>query len=161
MPDSNTSVKPWSKRQEKFGKAFIKKIARLQTFVYERSHGRIWHTFLGAPCAILSTRGRKTGELRKTPLLFIHDGQDVVMAASQGGFSSLPMWYLNLKANPSVSIQVGAVKRSMVAREAETAEKARLWPLLDEIYSGYAEYRERTHGIRDIPIIIFSPKDLT
>lgn len=160
MSSSNSSqvVKPWTAKQEKFGKLFIKKIARWQTKVYELTGGKLWHTFLGAPCAILTTTGRKSGQQRKTPLLFLLDGDSVVMAASQGGFSTLPAWYLNIKSSPDVQIQIGANKRNMLAREASESEKERLWPMLDEIYDGYAEYRARTQGVRDIPILIFTAK---
>ncbi|MCK5880901.1 MAG: nitroreductase family deazaflavin-dependent oxidoreductase [Sinobacterium sp.] len=156
MPKDLGNIKPWSSKQEKFGKAFIKKIAGWQVKVYELTNGRLWNTFLGAPCAVLTTTGRKSGLERKTPLLYLRDGNSVIMAASQGGFSSLPMWYLNIVASPRVSIQIGSEKRLMFAREASEQEKLRLWPMLDEIYDGYAEYRARTKGVRDIPILIFT-----
>ena len=78
------------------------------------------------------------------------------MVASQGGFSTLPMWYLNIIANPEVNIQIKASKRKMHGRVATDEEKQRLWPMLDGIYEGYQEYRARTRGVRDIPIIIFT-----
>ncbi|NRA41796.1 MAG: nitroreductase family deazaflavin-dependent oxidoreductase [Pseudomonadales bacterium] len=153
------TYKPWSAGQEKFGKRFIKRIGKWQTFVYEKTNGKLWNTFLGAPCAILTTIGRKSGEPRKTPLLYMREGNDVVMVASQGGFSTMPLWYRNIQANPEVSIQIGAEKRQMRAREASESEKTLLWPKLDAIYEGYKEYRARTEGIRDIPILIFSAID--
>ena len=156
MAKNYDDMKPWSAKQEKFGKRFIKRIAKWQTFVYEKTNGRFWNTFLGAPCAILTTTGRKTGEARKTPLLFLEQDNEVVMVASQGGFSTLPFWYLNIKANPTVHIQIGANKRKMQAREASEDEKQALWPKLDAIYEGYKEYRARTKGVPEIPILIFS-----
>ena len=148
---------PWTAGQEKFGKFFIKRVGKWQTFVYELTGGRIWKTFLGAPVAILTTTGHKTGEKRKTPLLYLRDEDNVIMAASQGGFSTEPFWYKNICANPEVEIQIGNSKNTMIARHATTEEKADLWPKLDAVYAGYQEYRARTRGIRDIPILIFSP----
>ena len=147
---------PWSARQEKFGKSFIKKIAKWQTAVYEATGGRLWNTFLGAPVAILTTTGHKSGAARKTPLLYLEQGNDVVMVASQGGFSTEPYWYKNILSNPVVQIQIGNNKRTMQARIATDEEKETLWPKLDAIYEGYKEYRARTRNIRVIPIVIFS-----
>jgi deazaflavin-dependent oxidoreductase (nitroreductase family) len=148
---------PWSAKQEAFGKFFIKRIGKWQTAVYEATGGRLWNKFLGVHCAILTTTGRKTGEARKTPLLYLQQGDEVVMVASQGGFSTEPFWYKNIQANPEVFVQIGANKRAMRARNASDEEKQELWPKLDAIYEGYKEYRARTKNIRVIPIVIFSP----
>ena len=150
------NIEPWSKSEEKFGKWLIKKIGPAQTFVYEATGGRFWHTFLGAECAILTTTGNKTGKKRKTPLLYLENGDDIVMVASQAGFSTDPYWYKNLKKNPQATIQIGTKIRTMFAREATENEKLALWPQLDAIYEGYKEYRARAKGIREIPIVIFS-----
>jgi deazaflavin-dependent oxidoreductase (nitroreductase family) len=155
---TDLSVAPWSVRQERFGKWLIKRIGKWQTFVYELTGGRLWSRFLGVECAILTTTGRKSGEPRKTPLLYLAQGDEVVMVASQGGFSSMPLWYRNLQASPEALVQVGTNKRQMVARDANPQEREQLWPQLDALYSGYQEYRARTEGVREIPIVIFSAK---
>ena len=146
----------WTAKEERLGKWIIKKISKAQTFIYELTGGRVWNKFLGVPCAILTTTGSKTGQQRKTPLLYLEEGGDVIMVASQGGFSTEPYWYKNLKAKPRAIIQIGSCKREMVARDATEEEKERLWPKLDAIYEGYKEYRARTRDIRVIPIVIFS-----
>lgn len=148
--------KPYTPAQERFGEWFIKTLGRMQVWVYEKSDGRLWNTFLKAPCAILTTTGRKSGEPRKTPLLYMEDGDQVVMVASKGGMSRAPLWYRNIQANPRVCIQIGARRRDMEAREATPDEEIRLWPMLQAIYPGYAEYRARCEGVRHIPILIFS-----
>lgn len=148
--------KPYTPAQERFGEWFIKTLGRMQVWVYEKSDGRLWNTFLKAPCAILTTTGRKSGEPRKTPLLYMEDGDQVVMVASKGGMSRAPLWYRNIQANPRVRIQIGARRRDMEAREATPDEENRLWPMLQAIYPGYAEYRARCEGVRHIPILIFS-----
>lgn len=156
--EAGKDFKPYSARQEKFGEWFIKKIGAMQVWVYEKTHGKLWNTFLGGPVAILTTMGRKSGEPRKTPLLYLEVGDEVVMVASKGGMSKAPLWYLNIQANPEVQIQIGGRKRTMVARHATESEEAMLWPKLDAMYSGYVEYRARCEGVRKIPVLVFSEK---
>lgn len=146
---------PWSATQEKFGKWIIKKIGKSQVKIYELTGGRIWNTFLGAPCAILTTTGNKTGVKRKTPLLYLIDQNQIVLVASQGGFSTLPFWYRNLQKTPEATIQIGKTIHKVSAKEADEQRKAELWPKLDAMYEGYKEYRARTKGVREIPILLF------
>ena len=87
-------VKPYTPGQEKFGSWIISRIGRWQTTVYELTGGRLWNTFLGGRVAILTVVGRKTGKVRKIPLLYLRQGEDVVMTASKGGMSKLPVWWL-------------------------------------------------------------------
>lgn len=152
------TYKPWTEKQERFGKKFIKRIAKWQTWVYEKTNGRIWNKFLGVHCAILTTTGKKTGLPRKTPLLYLKDGDNIVMVASQGGFSTEPFWYKNLCHTHKAQIQIGGEKYQVTSRDATEDEATDLWPKLDAIYKGYAEYRARTEGIRVIPIVIFTPE---
>lgn len=153
------SMQAWTEKEEKFGKKFIKKIAKWQTKVFEISGGRLWNTFLGCPCAILTTTGAKSGLERKTPLLYLEDGNNIVMVASTGGFSKDPFWYKNICNKPQVFVQIKSEKKAMIAREATADEREDLWPKLDAIYDGYQEYRARTRGIREIPIMIFSQEE--
>jgi deazaflavin-dependent oxidoreductase (nitroreductase family) len=155
--NESPEFKPYTHGQEKFGEWIIKKIGRWQTRVYEWTGGRVWHKFLGSECAILTTTGRKSGEPRKTPLLFLREGDDVIMVASKGGMTTLPLWYRNIEANSTVHIQIGKVKKQYIARDADAAEADSLWPKLDEVYDGYAEYRARLVGKRGVPVVIFTP----
>ena len=132
-------------------------MGRWQTAVYELTGGRLWNTFLGGPVAILTVTGRKTGRVRKIPLLYLKQGDDVVMTASKGGMSKLPVWYHNVVAADTVDIQVGAEKKTYRMREATPEEEIDLWPQLEAMYPDYKEYRARTEGVRSIPILIFSP----
>ena len=147
-------IKPYTAFQEWFGTKLIKNYGSLQTWLYEVSGGRLANRFMGVPCAILTTTGRKTGKKRKTPLLYIEDNKRIIIAATKGGMSTAPIWYLNLMANPDVDFQIASHKRRMKARKANAEEAAELWPKLDSIYSGYAEYRQRLQGIREAPVII-------
>ena len=150
-------VKPFTPQQEKFGSWIISKVGRWQTTVYELTGGRLWNTFLGGPVAILTTVGRKSGLVRKVPLLFLRDGENVVMTASKGGMSKLPVWYFNVVAADTSQIQIGKEKKTYRMREADAAEETRLWPALDAMYPDYKDYRARTEGVRNIPVLIFVP----
>lgn len=149
--------KPYTPGQEKFGEWFIKNLGGWQTRVYEWTGGRLWNKFLGVHCAILTTTGRKSGQPRKSPLLYLRRGDSIVMVASKGGMTTMPLWYRNIEANPRVQIQIGADKQDYIARDAHAEEEQRLWPELDELYDGYAEYRARVEGKRRVPVVIFEP----
>jgi deazaflavin-dependent oxidoreductase (nitroreductase family) len=150
-------IQRYTPKQEKFGSWIISKVGRWQTTVYELTGGRLWNTFLGGPVAILTTVGRKSGQVRKVPLLYLRHGDEVVMTASKGGMSKLPIWYFNVAAADTVDIQIGSVKKTYRMREANAGEEALLWPKLEAMYPDYKEYRARTEGVRHIPVLIFSP----
>tara|TARA_R110002049_G_scaffold85550_17_gene217507 strand:+ start:1338 stop:1805 length:468 start_codon:yes stop_codon:yes gene_type:complete len=150
-------IQPYTPKQEKFGSWVISKVGRWQTTVYELTGGRLWNTFLGGPVAILTTVGRKSGLVRKVPLLFLKHGDEVVMTASKGGMSKLPVWYHNVVAAETSDIQIGNQKRTYRMREANAEEEEMLWPKLEEMYPDYKEYRARTEGVRTIPVLIFTP----
>src|SRR6201747_908553 len=97
----------------------IKWMSRLNTLAYKVSGGKVGGSFLqGAPVALLTTTGRKTGQPRVSPLLFLRDGDRVIVAASRGGSAKNPLWYLNLKANPKVQVQVKKDVLDLTARDA-------------------------------------------
>ena len=154
----NKTVKPFSPRQERFGRFVINLFGRWQVRVYRLTGGRLWNTFLGAPVAIFTITGRKSGKPRHVPLLYVRDGDNVVIAATQGGMSTYPIWYRNMLANPSVQCQIGSERKEYCVRRASEVEEVRLWPLLDSIYDGYAEYRARLAGLRDAPVMILEPR---
>lgn len=134
----------------------IKWMSRLNTAAYKVSGGRVGGKFLqGAPVALLTTIGRKTGQPRVSPLLFLRDGDRVVLVASQGGRANNPMWYLNLKANPKVTVQVKKEVLQLTARDATEAEREHYWPQLVAIYSSFDDYQSWTDRV--IPIIICDP----
>ena len=152
------NIQPYSERQEKFGTWLIRNIGKWQVAVYRATGGRVWNRFLGAPVAILTSTGHKSGEIRRTPLLFLEQGETVVIAASKGGMSKPPVWMLNLQKKPTCEIQIGAVNRPMLARIASAEEEKVLWPKLTAIYADFAEYRARTEGVRHIPLFVLEPR---
>jgi deazaflavin-dependent oxidoreductase (nitroreductase family) len=111
----------------------------------------------GTPTVVLHNRGAKTGKLRKTPLAYISDGDDVILTASKGGAAEHPAWLHNVKANPDVELWVGSRGGPYTAQVATAEEKARLWPLITQFYSGYDDYQRRA-GKREIQVVICSPK---
>ncbi|CDO07466.1 nitroreductase family deazaflavin-dependent oxidoreductase [Mycolicibacterium cosmeticum] len=134
----------------------IKWMSRAQTWLFKKSGGKLANKFLrGAEVGILTTTGRKTGELRDSPLLFLQEGSRIVLVASQGGRATNPMWYLNLKANPNISFQTKKEKLNLIARDATDAERDEYWPKLDAMYADFANYRSYTD--RKIPIVICDP----
>jgi deazaflavin-dependent oxidoreductase (nitroreductase family) len=135
----------------------IKWMSRVNTLAYKVSGGRVGGTFLqGAPVALLTTIGRKSGEPRVSPLLFLRDGDRVVLVASQGGRTNNPMWYLNLRANPKVTVQIKKEVLQLTARDATEAERAQYWPELVAMYSSFEDYQSWTERV--IPIVICDPR---
>lgn len=134
----------------------IKQMSRANTWIFKKSNGRFGDKFLrGAPVGILTTIGRKTGEPRESPLLFLQEGRRIVLVASQGGRATNPMWYLNLTANPTVSFQTKTEVLKLTARDATDTERDEYWPKLDAMYPDFKDYRSYTD--RKIPIVICDP----
>ena len=125
---------------------------------YERTGGQEANTLLdtGLPVVIFTTRGAKSGKLRKNPLMKVeHDGV-YAMVASQGGAPKHPTWYFNLKAHPDqVTVQDGDRVRDGVAREVEGEEYDQWWERAVAAYRDYADYQQKTD--RKIPIVLVEP----
>ncbi len=124
--------------------------------IYRLSSGRIGGSFAGTPVYLLITTGRKSGRERAQPLLFIEDGENLAVAASNFGHGHHPAWYLNLKADPNVVIEKRGERAPMAAEEAQGEERARLWERFAEVYAGYRVYETRTD--RKIPVIVLKPR---
>lgn len=146
-----------------FALRVTKYAARLQTFLYRRTGGRIggMHRVGSAfrkpvPTLLLDHVGRTSGRRYTTPLLYLEDGADLVVVASSGGMRNDPQWYRNLVAQPDVTVQVGREVREVRARTAGPQEQARLWPRLVELYSDYATYAAWTE--REIPVVVLAPR---
>jgi deazaflavin-dependent oxidoreductase (nitroreductase family) len=128
---------------------------REQVETYERTGGREANTLLdtGLPVIIVTTRGNKSGKLRKTPLMRVeHDGE-YALVASMGGAPRHPVWYYNLKADPgAVVVQDGAEPFDAALREVSGSERDEWWKRAVAAYPPYAEYQERTE--RTIPVFV-------
>lgn len=123
---------------------------------YEATGGKVGHDWNGTSCLVLRTRGRKTGQVRKFPLIYARDGKDFVIVASKGGAPEHPGWYRNLLAHPDVEIQVRGDVTPVRARTATPAEKARVWPLMTAQWPDYDAYQKKTP--REIPVVLLSPR---
>jgi deazaflavin-dependent oxidoreductase (nitroreductase family) len=133
----------------------LKYFARAHISVYRRTNGRLGARLLWFPVALLTTTGRKSGEPRTTPTLYLRDGDRVILPASFGGRADNPTWYLNLKANPKVEVQIRAERLQLSARDAIDQERDEYWPALTKIYPPYQGYRDATDRV--IPLVVCEP----
>jgi F420H(2)-dependent quinone reductase len=131
----------------------LRRLMGLHTVAYRATRGLVGHRVPGGPPMLLLDHvGAKSGVKRTSPLVYVEDGDDVVLVASKGGNPKNPAWFHNLKANPDTTVQIGAEKRPVRARVATDAERERLWPKAVATYSGYDGYQKRTG--RKIPLVV-------
>ena len=150
-----TRLPPWTPTQERLASVVVRLMTAANVWLYRLSGGRLGGTFLrGAPVCLVTTTGKRSGQLRTVALLYLADGDGIVLVASKGGMSHHPAWYHNMLAHPEVEVQIGAITRAMRARRASDAEKAALWPKLVAMYRDYDDYQART--TRNIPVMILS-----
>ena len=109
----------------------------------------------GLPTLLLTCIGRKSGEARTTPLVFMQDGEEMVIVGSLAGYDSHPAWVLNLDANPKCTVQLDANEMSAVARHASDAERAELWPRLAAMFPPWGFFQDQTD--RPFAVVILSP----
>lgn len=126
--------------------------------MYLESNGEKGHHWRGMKTLLLTTRGRKSGKLRRTALIYGQDGENYLIVASNGGADNHPLWYLNLSENPEVEIQVGTDKFKAHARTANAEEKPRLWAIMSKIFPTYDSYVVKAGKAgRVIPLVIIEP----
>lgn len=131
-------------------------ITKIHLFVYTKTGGWIGGRLPGRKRFLLLTSiGRKTGMRRVIPLLYTAVGKTFVVVGSNAGDDRPPAWLLNLQAQPEARVQAGTEHHEVKAREAEGDELARLWPVLEEAYPPYRNYRSRTE--REIPVLVLEP----
>ncbi|MEX2204969.1 MAG: nitroreductase family deazaflavin-dependent oxidoreductase [Myxococcota bacterium] len=120
--------------------------------LYRATGGRIGGSLGALRVLLLTTTGRKSGRPRSAPLVYFEDGERLVIIGSNGGGSSDPLWWQNLKANPEARVQLGADTRRVRARLATPDERARLWPRVKAENPAYAGYERKTR--RQIPVVV-------
>ena len=138
--------------------------SNVQARVFALTNGRIGHRWrIGAgftkpaPTLLLENVGRKSGKTFTTPVLFLEDGPNLVVVASQGGMRNNPQWYANLIAHPDTRVHLRKERgRPVRARLADDEERARLWPMLVDLYADFAKYEAWTD--RKIPVLILEPR---
>ena len=119
---------------------------------YVESDGRKGHRWQGVDTLLLTTRGRRTGKLRRTALIYGVHGDAYVVVGSKGGSQRHPLWYLNLVADPKVTVQVGPDVFQATARTATRDERSALWRQMASIWPQYDTYQEKTD--REIPLVV-------
>ncbi|MEV6906120.1 nitroreductase family deazaflavin-dependent oxidoreductase [Amycolatopsis sp. NPDC051071] len=128
-----------------------------QTRTYLASGGTEGHESNGLYTLIVATTGRRTGEPRRTCLIYGKSGDDFVVVASKAGADEDPAWFKNLEAEPSVGVQAGTRRFTARARVASEEERAILWPQMARIFPLYEEYARKTERV--IPIVLLTPQD--
>ncbi len=142
----------------------LRRLMKGHAIVYRATHGLVGHRFPGAPPMLLLDHvGARSAKRRTTPLIYALDpqsrgagGEDVLLVASKGGHPKNPAWFHNLMANPDTTIQIGSRRLNVHARVADPEERKRLWPVVVDVYGGYAVYQRRTE--REIPVVVLEPR---
>ncbi|MCW3021707.1 MAG: nitroreductase family deazaflavin-dependent oxidoreductase [Conexibacter sp.] len=119
---------------------------------YEETGGEEGHDWEGTQTLILTTTGRKSGDERKSALIYGEHGGDHLVVASKGGAPEPPAWYLNLQAQPEVQVQVKGERFTARARDATPEEKPELWAIMTGHWPAYDEYQTKTD--RPIPVVV-------
>jgi F420H(2)-dependent quinone reductase len=127
-----------------------------QVELYESSGGTKGVTIQGVPCVVMTMRGRRTGKVRKAAVMRVEHEGTYAAVASKGGDDHHPGWYLNLLAQPDVTLQDGPTVHDVRAREVEGDEKARWWARATEVWPPYDEYQRNTD--RSIPVVLLEPR---
>jgi F420H(2)-dependent quinone reductase len=123
--------------------------------VYRATGGKLFGRMGKSPILLLNTVGRKSGKKRTSPLLYAMDGEDFIIIASKGGAATHPAWYLNLKANPEATVEIGDREVRVEAEVEDPEDKARLWQKMVEMYPAYDDYQRKTE--REIPLLVLRP----
>ncbi len=123
---------------------------------YVDSDGADGHIMNGVQCLLLTTRGHRSGKLRRTPLVYGQDGDRFVIIASRGGNDAHPAWFLNVQAEPEVEIQVLAEHHTLRARIAEGDERTAIWKMMIDVFADFADYQKKTS--RKIPVVMLEPR---
>lgn len=143
---------------------FLRVMSRSQVAAFKATNGRVgakWRVGAGwkkpVPVLLLEHVGRKSGKRYETPLLYLEDGRDLVIVASQGGLPRNPQWYANLGAHRDVTVRLkGEGRRAVRARTAPPDEREALWPRLVDLYADFDKYQKWTE--RTIPVVVLEPR---
>ncbi len=128
---------------------------RDQVELYERTGGAEGDTLRGRKVVVITTRGAKSGKVRKNPLMRVEHGGSYALVASKGGAPEHPTWYFNLVADPAIELQDGPTPQAMTVRLVTGEERAQWWERAVEAWPDYASYQTKTD--REIPVFVASP----
>ena len=134
----------------------LKAFGKLNVPLYRVSGGRLFGQLDRAPVLLLTTVGRRSGQPRTAPVVYLADGERLVVVGSNAGHERTPAWSLNLEANPLAEVELGSDRRRVHARVAEGEERAELWRKVNDMYCGFDDYRART--TRAIRLFVLEPR---
>jgi len=131
-------------------------VGRLNVPVYRATGGRLLGSLDGAPLLLLTTTGRRSGQRRTAPVVYLADGERMVVIGSNAGNAHAPAWALNLEADPEAEVEVGRRRIAVRARIAAGAEREELWARMTAQYAGFDDYAAAT--ARDIRLFVLEPR---
>ncbi|HEY4452195.1 MAG TPA: nitroreductase family deazaflavin-dependent oxidoreductase [Solirubrobacteraceae bacterium] len=134
----------------------LRAAGKLNVPIYRLTRGRVMGKVGRAPVLLLTSTGRRSGQPRTTPVLFLADAQNLVVIGSNAGNKRAPAWSHNLEANPDADVQIRGQRRSVRARVAEGDERSELWAKMNAQYAGFEDYDERTS--REIAVFVLEPR---
>jgi deazaflavin-dependent oxidoreductase (nitroreductase family) len=135
---------------------FLRGLTRIHVFLHRLSGGRRFNSIGGDDVCFVTMTGAKSGRKKTIPLMYVPYRDGVLLVASQGGAPNNPGWYFNLVKHPDIEVSHRGERMTLRARIATAGEKPDLWPVCDQYYAPYADYRARTR--RDIPIFVCEPR---
>lgn len=142
-------------KSKRKGVALQRFFTNMHIALYRRTNGAIGSRMGGRSLLLLTTIGRKSGQERTTPLLYMEDGNDYILIASYGGAPQDPQWFRNLVENPQAKIQIGSKVIDVTTRKANPEERSRIWPIVTGQFQNFADYQKKT--TREIPVVILTP----
>lgn len=134
----------------------LRTMGKLNVPVYRLTRGRVMGKVGRAPVLLLTSIGRRSGQPRTAPVVFLADGANVIVIGSNAGNVREPAWSHNLKANVDAEVEIGSERRLVRARVADGEERAELWRKMNAQYAGFDDYDERTS--RDIAVFVLEPR---
>jgi F420H(2)-dependent quinone reductase len=150
------SDRAWTRLSTFLGRRGLRATGRLNIPLYKLSGGRIGGRLSRAPILLLTTTGRKSGKQRTCPLVYLADGERLVVIGSNAGNERPSAWALNLLEHPEAEVQVRREQHAVRARVAEGAEREELWRRMNDQFGGFDIYRDRAG--REIPLFVLEPK---
>ncbi|HEY3187412.1 MAG TPA: nitroreductase family deazaflavin-dependent oxidoreductase [Solirubrobacteraceae bacterium] len=133
-------------------------MSRVNVAAYRATGGRLGNHIGKAPVLLLHHVGRRSGKARVSPVLYLTDGDRLVIVASKGGTDKNPAWFHNLMGSPDTEVEVGRDRRRVRARRATDEERSAYWPRLTAIYPQYDDYQRQAQSDRVIPVVVLEPQ---